>query len=124
MLKVEKKDGLWRARIVGRPSTDLRTALLTLMEAANDASGRLDEILGDDPCGCRDCGECDIAGCDPEEAAQEFAADAEIAFAASGGLGPEDVEKFDEPVDPRGPDPDFEPDVDEAQEWHDFDPDC
>jgi len=102
MLKVEKKNGLWQACLVGRPSKDLITAMRSLVEVTR-FSDRLDRIIGSDVCLGRDCDGCDIAGCDPVASAESFAAQVEIEFPQACGFSIEDVETWDEPVKRRDP---------------------
>jgi hypothetical protein len=99
MLKVQKKDGVWQARLVGRPSKDLITALRSLFEVAH-VIGPLEKVICDDSCLGRDCDECEIGGCDPVEAAESFATQMEIDFPVMCGFSVEDVNKWDVPIDP------------------------
>ena len=96
MLKIEKKNGTWQARIVGKPSKDLRQALIELSTALDGARNSLGDVIEDDPCGDRVCGKCEFtADCDPDEADADYAMDCEIAYASYRGFQPEDVEHWD-----------------------------
>ena len=100
MLKIEKKNGTWQARIVGKPSKDVVAALRSLSTALDGARAALDDVIEGDPCGGRACAGCEsTVGCDPEEASVDYAMDSEIAYASCRGMTFQDVEHWDQTVE-------------------------
>jgi len=100
MLRIEKKNGTWQARIVGKPSKDVVEALRSLSTALDGARSALEDVIEGDPCGGRACAGCEsTVGCNPEEASADYAMDSEIAYASCRGLTFQEVERWDQTVE-------------------------
>jgi hypothetical protein len=107
-LNVWKLNKEWHAKLEVT-GADAREALLRLLDEVERAEGFLHGQLDDDPCGGRDCAICEIGGCDPEEAQDEWAQGVEVEFNTTPDEGAESTD-------------DGQPS--EQTEWQDFDPDC